>query len=195
VTIEEKIKHLQSVAMEEARMQGDEIITQHKRALEHIYESHKSEIIRQSDLRVKSETVSARQQLNTATSKGQIKLRRELSKVQISLKNQLFQEVTHKINEYMKTEEYKKLLVSYIVKAAKFADRRALTIYINKTDEDKLFYLQEHTGMSILIGKEDFIGGVRAVIPERNILIDHSFRSALEKEYEDFVFKGGATIG
>lgn len=195
MTIEEKIKHLQSVAMEEARMQGDEIITQHKRALEHIYESHKSEIIRQSELRVKSETVSARQQLNTATSKGQIKLRRELSKVQISLKNQLFQEVTHKINEYMKTEEYKKLLVSYIVKAAKFADRRALTIYINKTDEDKLFYLQEHTGMSILIGKEDFIGGVRAVIPERNILIDHSFRSALEKEYEDFVFKGGATIG
>ena len=41
--------------------------------------------------------------------------------------------------------------------------------------------------------KEDFIGGIRSVIPGRNILIDHSFSGALEKEYEEFTFKGGVT--
>lgn len=39
--------------------------------------------------------------------------------------------------EYMKTEAYKELLVSYIVKVARFADGNSLIIYINSSDEDK----------------------------------------------------------
>ena len=44
--------------------------------------------------------------------------------------------------EYMKTEAYKELLVSYIVKAARFADGNPLTIYINSSDEDKKEFLE-----------------------------------------------------
>ena len=78
--------------------------------------------------------------------------------------------------EYMKTEAYKELLVSYIAKAARFADGNPLT-----------------TGMTVTVSEEDFLGGIRSIIPGRNILIDHSFSGALEKEYEEFTFKGGVT--
>ena len=53
--------------------------------------------------------------------------------------------------------------------------------------------MEKYTGMTITVSEEDFIGGVRSVIPGRNILIDHSFKGALEKEYQEFTFKGGAT--
>ena len=137
LTIEEKITHIQEAAMEEARSQGNEIIRRHQKALENVFETHKQEASMQADTRIKTETASARQKLNTVVSKGQIKIRRELGQVQNNLKNELFQEVLELIKEYMQTEDYKKLLISYITKAARFADGQPLTIYINSSDQDK----------------------------------------------------------
>ena len=186
MTVEEKISHIREAAMEEARARGNEIIDQHQKALEGVFKTHKQEAVMQADTRIKTETASARQQLNTVTSKGQLKLRRQLSRVQNELKNKLAE-------EYMKTEAYKELLVSYIAKAARFADGNPLTIYINSSDEDKKEFLEKRTGMTVTVSEEDFLGGIRSIIPGRNILIDHSFSGALEKEYEEFTFKGGVT--
>ena len=137
MTVEEKISHIREAAMEEARARGNEIIDQHQKALEGVFKTHKQEAVMQADTRIKTETASARQQLNTVTSKGQLKLRRQLSRVQNELKNKLFEEVRAMTEEYMKTEAYKELLVSYIAKAARFADGNSLIIYINSSDEDK----------------------------------------------------------
>lgn len=35
------------------------------------------------------------------------------------------------------------------------------------------------------------MGGVRAVIPAKNILIDHTFKTLYESEKEEFNFDGG----
>ena len=70
-----------------------------------------------------------------------------------------------------------------------------MTIYVNPTDADKKAYLEEKTGLTLSISKEDFIGGIRAVIPERNILVDYAFRGALEREYQKFAFGGGMGSG
>ena len=195
MTIEERISHLQSAAMEEARAEGNAIMKQHEDALLGVFDQHRAEILRQSETRVKAERVNAQQQLNMAMSKAQLELKRELSKTQKELKKELFEEVREVVQEYMKTEEYPRLLMAYIEKAAKFADGASMTIYINPTDEDKKAYLEEHTGMSLMVSKEDFIGGVRAVIQEKNILIDHAFKGAIEGEYRKFVFKGGVQVG
>ena len=66
-----------------------------------------------------------------------------------------------------------------------------MTIYINPSDADKKTYLEEHTGMTLTISKVDFIGGVRAVVPEKNVLVDYAFKGALENEYQKFQFRGG----
>lgn len=94
----------------------------------------------------------------------------------------------------MKTDEYQDLLVQYIEKAARFAGGESMTIYINPTDAHRKDYLEEHTGMRLTVSKEDFVGGVRAVVHDRNILIDHAFKGALESEYQKFMFKGGAGV-
>lgn len=192
MTVEEKILHLQNAAMEEARQEGNEMIARHKEALEQVFETHRQEAVRQADTRIQAETVSARQQLNTAASKGQLKLRRELSRVQDTLKNQLFEETAGLLKQYMQTEAYKTLLISYITNAARFADGQPITFYINTSDEDKKEFLEKRTGMTMTVSEDDFIGGIRAVIPGRNILIDNSFQGAMEKEYREFTFQGGA---
>lgn len=195
MTIEEKMAHLQEAAMEEARAQANAIIKQHESTLKGILDQHISEAKKQSEMRIKTEKISARQQQNMAMSKAQLELKREYGMRQKELKKELFKEAEQKIQDFMKTEEYKKLLTAYIEKAARFANGEELTIYINPTDADKKEYLEEHTGMKLTISREDFVGGVRAVIHGRNVLIDHAYKGALEQEYQAFVFRGGAGIG
>lgn len=195
MTLQEKTAHLRNAAMTEARAQGNAIIEQHRSALESVFEQHRQESERQAQTRIKAESTHVKQQLNMAMSKAQLELKRELSKTQSELKKELFQEVDELIKEYMKTEEYRTLLVKYIEKAVAYAEGAAMTIYINPTDADKKTYLEEHTGMTLTISKEDFVGGVRAVIHEKNILIDHAFKGATEREYKKFLFRGGTGIG
>ena len=189
MTVEEKISHIREAAMEEARARGNEIIDQHQKALEGVFKTHKQEAVMQADTRIKTETASARQQLNTVTSKGQLKLRRQLSRVQNELKNKLFEEVREMAEEYMKTEAYKELLVSYIAKAARFADGNPLTIYINSSDEDKR--IPRKTNWNDSNSQRRFSWRIRSIIREEISSIDHSFSGALEKEYEEFTFKEG----
>ena len=54
--------------------------------------------------------------------------------------------------------------------------------------------LEDATGIHLTISAEDFTGGIRAVIRSRNILIDHSFKTALRNEYDKFLFSGGDSI-
>lgn len=193
--LQEKTEHIKDAAMLEARMQADAVVGQHRKALENINEQHRAEVVRQSETRIKAEMTLAKQQFSMASSKAQLELKRELGKTQKELKAKIFQEVEDKLLAFMKTEEYKRHLVSYIEKAAKFASGEEMTLYINGTDADKKDWLEEHTGMTLTVSKEDFVGGVRAVIHDRNILIDYAYKGALEREYQNFTFKGGTGIG
>lgn len=192
MNLNEKLSLLQAAAMEEARAEGNTITKKHEEALQYVFEQHRIEANRQSELRLKAEHTSAKQQLNMAVSKAQMELKREFGKTQKALKKELFREVRERLDAYMQTEEYKRLLVEYIEKAAAFAPGEEMTLYINPSDEDKKTYLEEHTGMTLTVSKEDFIGGVRAVVHERNILIDHAFKGAIDREYHSFLFRGGA---
>ncbi len=62
MTIEEKIAHLQTAAMEDARKEGNSIIERHREAHESIFEMHRAEALRQSETRIQAEVSSAKQQ-------------------------------------------------------------------------------------------------------------------------------------
>ena len=60
MTLEEKIAHLQTTSMEQARLEGNVIIDTHQAALEKVFEDHKAEATRQSETRIKAEAASWR---------------------------------------------------------------------------------------------------------------------------------------
>lgn len=191
MTLEEKIAHLQTTSMEQARAEGNAIIDAHKEALEKLFEDHRAEALRQSETRIKAETTNARLSLNQAAAKSQLEIKRRQGKVQQELKDKIFEEVMGLVNDYMKTEAYGDFLVKCIRQAMHFAGQDPVTIYINPSDETKRSDLEDATGVHLTISAEDFIGGVRAVIRSRNILIDNSFRTQLRNEYDKFIFLGG----
>ncbi|MDD2981299.1 MAG: V-type ATP synthase subunit E [Hespellia sp.] len=191
MTLEEKIAHMQATSMEQARAESNAIIDAHKEALEKLFQDHKEEALRQSETRIKSETVNAKSELNKAMAKSQIELKRKQGQIQLELKNRLFEEVHQMVLEYMKTEKYEDYLIACIKEAVTFADGEEMVIYINPSDEHLRSDLEDATGVILTISQEEFLGGMRAVLRGRNILIDHSFKTAIDNEYNDFIFMGG----
>ena len=72
MTLEEKIAHLQTTSMEQARLEGNVIIDTHQAALEKVFEDHKAEATRQSETRIKAEAANAKLSLNQALAKSQL---------------------------------------------------------------------------------------------------------------------------
>lgn len=196
MTLDEKMTQMQEVVMRQARAEGNAIIENHRNTLESLYNRHVEEKRTQSGIRIQSETTNARRQLNQAAAKAQTELKRALGKCQKELKEKLFVEVKELLLAYRDTEEYMEYLTRCMMKAAVFADGDALTIYITPDDAPKKEELERRTGMTVTVSGYDFVGGMRAVIKTRNILIDRSFQTALESEYETFRFgAGGAAVG
>ena len=194
MTLEEKIAHLQATSMEEARAEGNAIIDSYREALQKVFDDHKEEAMLQSETRIKAETVNARQQINQASAKAQLELKRRQSKIQLELKDKVFEEACALVQDYMKTDAYEEYLLKCIRKAVAFADGDQMTIYINPSDENRRSGLEDASRVQLTVSSEDFIGGIRAVIRERNILIDNSFMTQLRNEYDSFLFSGGDGI-
>ena len=194
MTLEEKITHLQTTSMEQARAEGNAIIDSYKEALEKVLEDHKAEAVRQSETRIKAETTNAKQQLNQAMAKSQLEIKRQQGKIQQELKDKIFEEAQSLVNDYMKTESYFDYLIKCIRQAEHYAGTDPVVSYINPSDEGKRSDLEDATGVHLTVSAEDFVGGVRAVIRARNILIDNSFKTKLRNEYDSFLFLGGDGI-
>ncbi|MGC4020370.1 MAG: V-type ATP synthase subunit E [Muricomes sp.] len=194
MTLEEKIANLRIASMKEARAEGNAIIDNYREALQKVLEDHKEEAVRQSETRVKAETISAKQQLNQEQARSQLELKRIQGKLQQDLKDKVFEEVSALIQDFMKTDAYKDYLLKCIKKAAAFAGNDSMVIYINPSDKDLLAELEETCGVKLTISEEDFTGGIRTVIRSRNILIDDSFKTSLQNEYDKFFFLGGGGI-
>ncbi len=195
MTAKEKTEHIKEAAMKEAREQANSLIQEHTDALQNLLDQHKEEAKEQKGTRIEAETTSAEHTLSTAKSKGQLKQRQAWGKLLADLNDQLFEEVQELLTDYMQTDDYKEKLVQYIVKAGDYAAGAPMVIYINPTDADKKADLEERTGLELTVSKEDFVGGIRAVIREKNILIDHAYKGAIEHERQEFLSKGGAYIG
>lgn len=194
MTLEEKLAHLQSSSMEQARAEGNAVIDSHKAALEKIFADHKAEAKRQAEIRIKAETTSAKLSLNQAAAKAQLEIKRRHGKVQQELKDKIFKEAEALVKDYMKTGDYDYFLIKCIRQAKAYAGDDPVVIYINLSDTDKRAALEKETGAELTISKEDFMGGMRAVIRSRNILIDNSFKTQLRNEYDRFLFSGGDGI-
>ena len=193
MTIDEKLQHFYEVSLEEAREDAAQAIQEHKKLLSEKLEEHRQLSRQNAEAEVKAETEHVRREVNKALSAEQITLKRDWSKKQEELKEALFGEVSTKIRDFMSTSEYETYLCRKIKEAQDFAENDEIHIFLSSTDRKRLDALIQKTGISLQVSEEDFIGGIRAEIPHKNILIDNSFAANLDAMRKEFKFDGGMT--
>ena len=189
MTTEEKLQHFYDVSMESAREEAQKALEEYRRALDDMFEEHKKE--KSAELRLKLETENAKREINKALSAEQLHIKRKLSKKQQELREKIFIDLQAKLEIFRKSSDYPQWLEEKIKEAQNIADSDEIQIYLSKIDENLKESIEAETGISIQLSEEPFMGGMRAVIPAKNILIDQTFLTMFESEKEEFNFDGG----
>lgn len=191
MTIDEKLSHFYDVTIEDAQAKAAGILEEHRKALAQMTEKHKADSQENAQVQIKAETANARREINKALSAEQLTIKRDWTKKQNELKEKLFAEVKTQLENFRNTPDYPAYLESKIKEALDFAEQDKINIYLSPEDSALLPDLVERTKAFITVSAEDFLGGVKATIPHKNILIDHSFAGNFQAVYKEFKFDGG----
>lgn len=191
MTIEEKLQHFYDTSVEEAYQEASQAIEAHQKNLDEMLSEHKKSRKQSAEAEVKAEAENARREVNKALSAEQLTIKRNWTKKQNELKEALFLEVKELLENFMKTAEYDDYLYKKINEARTFAGKDQLHIYLTPSDAAKLETLSSQTGFPLEVSEDPFMGGIRAVIPEKNILIDNSFLETFQTMKKEFKFDGG----
>lgn len=187
MTIEEKMEHFRSLSLESANNQSAESLCNYKKSLDEELLIHKetAKKLSEDSKRARINQVRANAKKNLASS--QMTIKKQLTQKQSEIKFNIFELVRNKISEYRKTSEYMELLNSQISKICNDYKELNFTIYIDSGDSHLLNPLKETFHVNIQVYEKDFLGGTRTIIPERNILIDNSFKTRLAEAQENFI--------
>ena len=191
MTIDKKLSHFYDVTIEDAQAKAAGILEEHRKALAQMTEKHKADSQENAQVQIKAETANARREINKALSAEQLTIKRDWTKKQNELKEKLFAEVKTQLENFRNTPDYPAYLESKIKEALDFAEQDKINIYLSPEDNALLPDLVERTKAFITVSAEDFLGGIRATIPHKNILIDHSFAGNFQAVYKEFKFDGG----
>ena len=191
MTIDEKLSHFYDITVEDARAKAAAVLEEHKKTLEKMTEERKTLSKENAQAQIKAETANARREINKTLSAEQLTIKRDWTRKQNELKEKLFSEVKGLLEAFTKTPEYENYLTTKIRETLDFAENDEISIYLSPEDSSLAEKLQQTTGAAILLSKDSFLGGIRATIPHKNILIDHSFSGNFEAAYKEFKFDGG----
>jgi len=186
LTIEEKLQHFKEACVADAMAAAEKILSDYRSALDKDFADYQSSEIRLADMEVKTETTRIDKETNKELALEQIKLKMEISKKAAELKEKIFAQLEAKLATYQSSPAYEALLDSQIDKALKFAGNDEVKIYIDPNDEALAHKLSVKHGVDIAISKYPFHGGLRAVIPAKNILIDNSFEKKIAEAKDKF---------
>lgn len=184
--IDNKLEHFMDISIKTATQQHDKIVEKYKAKLDRIFEDHKKEAQRKAALSEKIAIDSIQRAAHKEFSHEQVRIKRNLSVKTDKMKDELFEEMVSLLTEYKKTPEYYTLLLNQIRQAVDFSKEDEMTIYIDPDDNHFLEKLSSETGVKLTVSSYSFMGGTRAVIPSKNVLIDNSFKSKIENIKEHF---------
>ncbi|MBB5264699.1 vacuolar-type H+-ATPase subunit E/Vma4 [Catenibacillus scindens] len=186
MTLEEKLELFKDSAIAEASHQGSVMLAQYRQSLEKIYNSKIEQVKKEGDSYIVTQTDKIRREHNRLLSMEQNKIKRDIGEKHHQVKEKIFSDVTDMLVEYKKDPEYIRSLEVHIRKILAMVENHPVTIYVDASDSGLIPELEQRCRTKISVSSQDFIGGIRAEVPSKNILIDYSYATRLEEEKNNF---------
>ncbi len=187
MTLEEKLVIFEESAINAATAKRTEIVNEYDKTLKADFENKKQILDEKATLKLKAQSEELKRKSNQMLSIEMLNAKRLTSEKAVALTDALFEDVKNKLIEFKKTPEYEKLLIDQILYAVDFAENMPMTVYLDESDKAISGKLWKLTNQDLTISEAPFIGGTRAVIHDKNILIDNSFLTRINEIKEEFV--------
>ncbi|WP_195854046.1 hypothetical protein [Aerococcus tenax] len=187
--LEEKMAYFKDQVTQQSQAEIDQQINQYRQTLEDDYQKFQEQTDETFAHRLVNEKEALRKENNKAISQIQINQQRELFLTEENMKLTLFQTFTKQIESYQKSEAYIEQLKKMLKNIQDYAGREKYDLYIDENDSHLRSQLESYASHPIIISDRPFMGGIRAVLRERQILVDYSFLTFLDRLKENFVIK------
>lgn len=187
--LEEKMAYFKDQVTQQSQAEIDQQINQYRQTLEDDYQKFQEQTDETFAHRLVNEKEALRKENNKAISQIQINQQRELFLTEENMKLTLFQTFTKQIESYQNSEAYIEQLKKMLKNIQAYAGREKYDLYIDENDSHLRSQLESYASHPIIISDRPFMGGIRAVLRERQILVDYSFLTFLDRLKGNFVIK------
>ena len=189
MTIDEKLEHFIRYCGADAKDRADKLLKSHEESLLSDFSVFSREEKKQADLRFTIEKESILREANKSFASRDLSLRRAVSDHRGQLEDKIFAELFDRLEHFMRSSRYPAYLEKKIREILDFGAGEDLVLYMDPADEALIRQLSVRLGVEIMENAASFMGGVQAMLPERNLFIDHSFAAKLAEAREGFRFE------
>ena len=186
MTLDEKLDNFYKSAINSATSQSIDIVKEYQDTLQSIYDERKNSALKKAETTYRMEADKILREKNRKLSHEAQNIKRRVLEKTEELSKLIFTDVKHMLSDFMNTTNYEQLLIQQIKTALDFAGNEEITVYLNSSDKHLKDSIESSSGIKLTISDRDFMGGIRAVIPSRSVLIDYSFLTKLEEEKNSF---------
>lgn len=186
---EQKLEHFLNISVQTASRQNADSFDKYKNSLDAAFDDHREQITHFSNETVKTKKNVIMQSIRKEYSTKESDAKRSLINLRNSIKSQLFGEVEKLLLDFRKKDEYIDFLEKKIKYINSIADNAPVDIYVDSNDSHLKDTLEKKTGMTIHVYDRDFSGGIRGIIPSKNILIDETLKTKINDIYENYRIK------
>jgi vacuolar-type H+-ATPase subunit E/Vma4 len=181
----EKLEKFSQVVLREAQVQKGSKIEDCESKINEAVKKIENETKRASSHYLHSEIRKVITANTKRISDEQVTLLQEISHVRTEIENNIMDNVTKRINEFVLTKEYEDWLSDIVVKSVKNYDPKDIIVYINNTDERLIGQLNKITTANIKVANEHFIGGVKIVCESKRTVLNNTILEGLKDAREN----------
>ncbi len=188
--INEKLDIFYEAAIAAANKQSEEILEEQKRTYQQAIETYERNQEEEQKLWERNIKVKIKKEANRRISEQMLQQKRIYHAALEEKREELFALVEEKLQAYRATRQYEALLTDQIRQVtAAYGRGEDVTIYLSPSDAGKKELLERETGVELTVGREEFSGGIRALIAGKHMmLLDESFAGRLRQEREGYTW-------
>ncbi len=200
MSLDEKINNFSAAVLAEANKKRAAIEAENEEIKNKKTDKAQNEFLNDAFCKIQDSIVEIRKLDNDRVLQAQVNARRELFVKRDEIIKEVFDKISEKVCEFMKTDDYEKWLEKKITQTVSSLGNGDKTIFVLdvdlKTAERIVESLDKNSGeINVMASnEEDFTGGVSVINNTRNILIDNSFKELINSRKSEFLQKSGLTI-
>ncbi len=184
MNVKEKINVFSQLAIKEAEGKRDDMMAQINDEFEAACREYERDARKaaESDIREQQFRLEKKKHKEILAAKADVK--KSIYELQSQLIDELFSKVEMNLGIYVETEDYVKGLLNDIRKLS-LKYRSAIELYVCARDTVHAEKIKELPNITIMTD-DSLIGGFRAVIPDKGLLVDCSYSSRLDSLKTNF---------
>jgi vacuolar-type H+-ATPase subunit E/Vma4 len=182
LNIEEKLAFFSKIAVQEAEQERSRILENIDGRMSELVKTVAEDAQKQADMRLRAESSKVEQTKNKEIIEASTDFKKAVIDVRCRLLDEMFESAACKARAYARTEEYRERLLSDIKELAARYDHAK--VYLMECDFPISQALPGNCECAVV--RDDFIGGFKLLITERNAVEDHTYLSRFKAARADF---------